>query len=315
MTALTVEISAATLNSFSAAAQAKEKSYLADPLKGQPFRLDGKWQTFTVQDMRMEDLCREFNLEDLRTGAQACKPPAGDPAGNAEAKRLHAIFQSWRAAQSKIYGVTRSLMTDAEQRKYRRLTGAGQPINEEDGLGFTLWRRLREDYGGGRDSIKPKKFDAVTKHPQLPDDRHPLVAAVNFVADAREVEPRLDEQHIKDALLNVLPPCMQQNFVREMRNRRSDRAGHKHDPATVDEVLVWLGEEADEANRWPWSTASGRTKHAMAASVPPQMQHMQLQQVPPAQPYDVQLPQAFQDLQLSIARLAAATVRTCHNSV
>ena len=84
-----------------------------------------------------------------------------------------------------------------------------------------------------------------------------------------------------------------------MRSRRSDRAGHKHDPATVDEVLVWLGEEADEANRWPWNTAAGRTKHAMAASVPPQMQHMQLQQVPPAQPYDVQLPQAFQDLQLS----------------
>ena len=55
-------------------------------------------------------------------------------------------------------------------------------------------------------------------------------------------------------------------------------------------------EEADEANRWPWNTAAGRTKHAMAASVPPQMQHMQLQQVPPAQPHDVQLPQAFQDL-------------------
>ena len=58
MAELTVEIQTTTLNSFAAAAERKEKMYLADPSKGAPFRLDGRWQTFTLQDMRMEDLCQ-----------------------------------------------------------------------------------------------------------------------------------------------------------------------------------------------------------------------------------------------------------------
>ena len=83
---LTIEIGAATLNSFSAAAECKEKIYLADPSKGLPFRLDGKWQTFAIQDMRMEDLCREFNIEALcqawgpKLGAPPCRAP-GAPGG------------------------------------------------------------------------------------------------------------------------------------------------------------------------------------------------------------------------------------------
>ena len=83
-----------TLNAFSASVRDTEKAYLADPSKGIAFKLDGKWQTFTVQDMRFEDLCTEFDLEGLRTAAHGDRPPAGNSAGSAAEIERATIFSS-----------------------------------------------------------------------------------------------------------------------------------------------------------------------------------------------------------------------------
>ena len=45
-------------------------------------------------------------------------------------------------------GLTACIHTNL-QRRYRRMTGPGLTINEADGLGYTLWRQLRLDFGGG----------------------------------------------------------------------------------------------------------------------------------------------------------------------
>ena len=301
-----------TLNAFSASVRDTEKAYLADPSKGIAFKLDGRWQTFTVQDMRFEDLCTEFDLEGLRTAAHGDRPPAGNSAGSAAEIERATIFSSWKEGQAKIYGATRRLMTDDLQRRDRRMTGPGLIINEADGLGYTLWRQLRLDFGGGRESVKPQRFEELMTRPQMPDTVHPMQAASQLVSDARDVEPRLPEEHVKSLLLKQLPLCMQQTFVRDMKSRRSERTGHKTEPATVDEVLTLLGEEADIANRWPWSAPGiARPRQALAAYELPA--YAPQQQLPPsmhlygASPLPTAQPTGYNHMQPTVAWANQAT--------
>ena len=88
-----------TLNAFSTSIRDLERIY-HDGVKGVPMVLDGEWQNFAIIKSRFVDKCEEFNIESFRS--TDCKP----------ADLTTDEGKLWLMVQAKIYGVTRSLMTD-----------------------------------------------------------------------------------------------------------------------------------------------------------------------------------------------------------
>ena len=286
------ELTAVVLSQFSAAVRESVKSYVLDPSKGVPFKIDGAFGDFPTIEMRFKDLCTEYSIERCRQGHLGARPPG--PGGNAAAQR---IWRNWSDIQDKIYAVTRSLMTDTQQRHYAKLAGPTQAdnprINAEEGMGYSMWRTLRQDLGGDTTRIKARKLTDLLKT-NFDDQTNPYPTAQQFVIEARDIEPVLGDANILVMLLDLLPPAMQANYATELPNRRSNQPGLRDQPITLDEVLADLKLEAAR-NCWPWTK---KTTHSpqQAMGVQSQSEQVSLRpqwQAPP--PRDVPQP-SHQDL-------------------
>jgi hypothetical protein len=267
---------ATQLTAFSSSVYNLSRDF-ADGSKGPPMLLDGSWRTYKTVKMRYQDLCTEFDLERFRSGREVYPTNRGDD--------LAARQASWRQCHEKILGTTRRLMPDTRAQLYRSKQGDDLTfaINPDEGLGFCIWRELDLECGGGDVELQTVQFEELEHMAQQPDTANPYPFAEKFVVAARQVQPVVDDRHIKSMLLKRLPPALAE-WADRQRSRRSERAGHTDASCCTDEVLAWLKIKSQQGGL-PWMRQTNAAPSASLQSLQDQvtdgLQQQQGPYVPP----------------------------------
>lgn len=104
---------------------------------------------------------------------------------------------------------------------------------------------------------------------QQPDTANPYPFAEKFVVAARQVQPVVDDRHIKSMLLKRLPQALAE-WADCQRSLRSERAKHTDASCCTDEVLAWLKIKSQQGGL-PWMRQTNAAPSASLQSLQDRM--------------------------------------------